>query len=277
MRRALAPLLLAVAGVLVGAGCGYLGADPEPYRPPVYYDPAEAAAGPAAADLGRNLYMRDCAFCHDSNGRGTARGPDLTAETGGAALTDFVLRTGRMPIEGPVDQMKADEPVYNKEQREAIVAFVTSEFRPPGPPVPNVDARRGDLGEGQQVYQEHCVACHATTGIGGAMLSQAGEGVPGPTKGIVIPDFQGTDAIETAESVRTGPGSMPVFGPRAISDQQLDSLVRYMLYLKDPADTGGAPIGRVGPVVEGAVGWLLGLGTLMIVARWIGTKAGEQE
>jgi ubiquinol-cytochrome c reductase cytochrome c subunit len=70
---------------------------------------------------------------------------------------------------------------------------------------------------------------------------------------------------------------MPVFGTRAISDHELDSLLVYMGYLKDPADAGGAPIGRVGPVVEGAVGWLVGLGLLLLVIRWIGTKAGEVE
>ena len=35
--------------------------------------------------------------------------------------------------------------------------------------------------------------------------------------------------------------------------------------------------GVIGPVVEGAVGWLVGLGLLLLVIRWIGTKAGEVE
>ena len=130
---------------------------------------------------------------------------------------------------------------------------------------------------GQQVYQEHCAACHSTTGIGGAMLIHPDEDEPRKTRGIVIPDFGRSDAQAVAEAVRTGPGSMPVFGTRAISDHELDSLLRYMRYLKDPADEGGAPIGRVGPVVEGAVGWLVGLGLLVLVIRWIGTKAGEVE
>ena len=81
---------------------------------------------------------------------------------------------------------------------------------------------------------------------------------------------------EIAEATRTGPGTMPVFPPTLISDEELNSLVRYTLYLQDPRDEGGAAIGHVGPVVEGAVGWALGLGTLVIVARWMGTKAGER-
>ena len=274
MKRGLAGIVLVIVGLSV-AGCGYLQDEPDPYRTPAYYGPPDTAAATGPVDPGRLLYMRDCSYCHGDDGKGTGRGPDITGGTNGAALTDFVLRTGRMPVEAPVDQMRPGESVYDEGQMAAIVSYVTREFRPPGPDIPQFDARRGDLAEGQQVYQEHCAACHATTGIGGAMLIHPNEDEPRKTRGIVVPDFKHSDARAIAEAVRTGPGSMPVFGPRAISDHQLDSLVAYMEYLKDPADEGGAPIGRVGPVVEGAVGWLLGLGSLMLFIRWIGTKAGE--
>ena len=274
MRRAVPPLLLLMATV---AGCSYFGDEAKPYRPPVYYGPSEAAAGGDPVDLGRHLYLRDCSYCHGNEGEGTTQGPDLTDETNGGALTDFVLRTGRMPVEAPVDQMEPGEPVYNESEIDAIVEYVTTQFRAPGPPVLHVDLAKGEIAEGQQVYQEHCAACHSTTGIGGAMLIHPDEDEPRKTRGIVIPDFGSSGAQAVAEAVRTGPGSMPVFGTRAISDHELESLLRYMHYLKDPADEGGAPIGRVGPVVEGAVGWLVGLGLLVLVIRWIGTKAGEVE
>jgi ubiquinol-cytochrome c reductase cytochrome c subunit len=274
MKRALVLSVAVVAGLGVTA-CGYLGDDPDPYRPPVYYGPPEAAAGAIPGEPGQHLYLRDCSHCHGNDGRGTERGPDLTVGTNGPALTDFVLRTGRMPVEARVQQMRAGEPVYDEGQIAAIVAYMTREFRPPGPDIPDADPARGDLGEGQQVYQEHCASCHATTGIGGAMLIHPRDDEPKRTRGIVIPGLEDSDPREVAASVRSGPGSMPVFGTRAINDHQLDSLLRYMEYLRDPADPGGAPIGRVGPVVEGAIGWALGLGLLMVIARWIGTKAGE--
>jgi ubiquinol-cytochrome c reductase cytochrome c subunit len=255
------------------AACGYLGGGVDAYRPPVYYGSPDLAPGTDALELGRHLYLRDCAFCHGSTGGGTDRAGDLVGGTNGPALTDFVLRTGRMPVPAPVDQTKPGPPRYTEEQMAAIVAYVTREFRPRGPDIPRVDAGRGDLAVGQQLYQEHCASCHATTGIGGAMLIQAGEEVPGRMRGITIPDFGYSDALAVAEAVRTGPGAMPVFGTRAISEHDLDSLVRYTLYLKNPRDPGGAPIGRVGPVVEGAVGWLLGLGALLAFTRWIGTTA----
>lgn len=271
MRRTRAAgLLVLLAGVAV-AGCGYIGGGVKPYRPPVNYPPPPTAGGGGAADPGRYLFMRDCAYCHGDDGKGTSRGVDLTAGAGGPALVDFVLRTGRMPVEDVVEQMQARKPVYDKAEIDAIVAFVRTQIRAPGPEVPHLDIGQGNLAAGQQVYQEHCASCHATTGIGGAMLRH----VEGKAKGVVIPNFGHSDARAIADAVRTGPGSMPVFGERAISDEELNSLVRYVVYLQDPADPGGAPIGRVGPVVEGAVGWLVGLGTLVIVIRWIGTKAGE--
>jgi ubiquinol-cytochrome c reductase cytochrome c subunit len=69
---------------------------------------------------------------------------------------------------------------------------------------------------------------------------------------------------------------MPVFGSELVSDDDINSLVRYVLYLQEPRDAGGLPIGRVGPVAEGAVGWLFGLGALILFIRWVGTKVGEE-
>ena len=276
MRRWLAPLLLVVATVVV-TGCGYLKREAEPYRPPVYYGPAEqAAAGGGPVAHGEHLYLRDCAFCHGGDGKGTSQGPDITVDTNGGALTDFVLRTGRMPVSAPPEQMQPRKPVYTEEEIDAIVAYVTTQFRAPGPPVPEIDLSKGELAEGQEVYQENCAACHAPTAVGGAMLIHP-EDEPNKLRGITIPDFERSDERAVAEAVRTGPGAMPVFGERAISDHELESLLRYMRYLKAPKDEGGAPIGRIGPVVEGAVGWLLGLGLLVVVIRWIGTKAGAVE
>jgi ubiquinol-cytochrome c reductase cytochrome c subunit len=62
---------------------------------------------------------------------------------------------------------------------------------------------------------------------------------------------------------------MPVFGPDTLSDHDVDSIVRYVVYLQDPEHPGGLMIGRVGPVPEGFVAWLVGLGVLIFVIRWI--------
>ncbi len=127
MRRALAPVLLLLAAA-TAASCTYFRNDVEPYRPPVYYEPPEGAQSAALVEPGRQLYQRDCAYCHGDDGKGTARGVDLTVGTNGGALTDFVLRTGRMPVDAPPEQMKPAEPVYDERQIAAIVAYVTSQL-----------------------------------------------------------------------------------------------------------------------------------------------------
>jgi len=77
-------------------------------------------------------------------------------------------------------------------------------------------------------------------------------------------------AEQIAQAVRVGPYVMPRFSKHDISDRELNSLVRYVLYAKDPRDRGGWAIGRLGPVPEGIVAWVVaGLG-LVAVARVIG-------
>ncbi|HET7481998.1 MAG TPA: cytochrome c, partial [Actinomycetota bacterium] len=84
-----------------------------------------------------------------------------------------------------------------------------------------------------------------------------------------------SSTTEIAEAIRVGPGTMPRFGSDSLDDSQMNDVVAYVDYLQDSADPGGFSLGRVGPVTEGLVGWVLGLGLLIVVIRWIGTKADE--
>jgi ubiquinol-cytochrome c reductase cytochrome c subunit len=69
---------------------------------------------------------------------------------------------------------------------------------------------------------------------------------------------------------------MPVFGPKTLTDDDVDAIAAYDKYLGRTADPGGLALGHIGPVTEGAVGWLIGLGLLIAVTRWIGTRTGEE-
>jgi ubiquinol-cytochrome c reductase cytochrome c subunit len=265
-------LVLAALVPALGVGaCSYFD-HAEPYRPSPYYPPADAEA----VALGQQLYQRDCSFCHGREARGTPRGPDLTAGANGPALTDFVLRTGRMPTDDPDEQMRPGPPTYDEAEVAALVAYLDETFDQPGPRIPTVDPADADLTAGQRLYQEHCAACHATTGIGGAMLAREDEAEDSATVGVVIPGLHDSSSVEVAEAVRTGPGAMPRFGEGVVDDEDIDAVVAYVQYLRDPDDNGGVPIGRIGPVAEGAVGWLFGLGALLLFIRWVGTKRGDQ-
>jgi ubiquinol-cytochrome c reductase cytochrome c subunit len=65
---------------------------------------------------------------------------------------------------------------------------------------------------------------------------------------------------------------MPVFGPDAIDEHALASIVRYVGYLRAPEDRGGLGLGHLGPIPEGFVAWVVGLGLLVVALRWIGTR-----
>jgi quinol---cytochrome-c reductase cytochrome c subunit len=262
-----AVLVTLVPTVAVGA-CTYF-ENPEPYRPSATY----AKPDKDALALGRQLYQRDCAFCHGDEAGGTSRGPDLVSGTNGPALTDFMLRTGRMPIDDPDETPRPRSSPYDEDEIAALVGFIDQEFEQPGPDIPRVDPADGDLVLGQSLYEQNCAACHASTGIGGVMLTEREEG---GVSGVIIPELADSSPVDVAEAARTGPGPMPRFGPGVLDDQQLDALVRYTEYLRDPDDRGGAAIGHIGPVAEGAAGWVLGLGILVVFIRWVGTKRGER-
>jgi ubiquinol-cytochrome c reductase cytochrome c subunit len=70
---------------------------------------------------------------------------------------------------------------------------------------------------------------------------------------------------------------MPVFGPGTFTRQQVNSIVRYVEYLKSPEDPGGLSLGLVGPITEGLVAILVGLGALMLITRWIEPPAMREE
>ena len=69
---------------------------------------------------------------------------------------------------------------------------------------------------------------------------------------------------------------MPVFGPGTFT-QQVNSIVRYVEYLKQPQDPGGLSLSLVGPITEGLVAILVGLGALMLITRWIEPPAMRQD
>lgn len=257
---------LAAAGTLlvVLGSCSYFDRDLDPYRPP--------RLDAAAAD-GKTLYARDCAWCHAADGSGTERGPSLLSGTNGPALTDFVLRTGRMPLDDPQERTKRQPAVYDAEQIEELVDYVAG-LGSEGPDIPVVDAGIGATPAGLELYQEHCAACHAPTGVGAAITSGVSD-EDFPTS-IVAPSLFDATRLEVAEAIRTGPGTMPVFGERIFDNQEVDEIVGYVDYMQDPEDRGGAPVGRIGPVAEGAIGWLVGMVALILLIRWMGTKAGEE-
>jgi ubiquinol-cytochrome c reductase cytochrome c subunit len=224
--------------------------------------PASAAdqpVGQVAGGQGVSLYLQSCAACHGPGGSGSAVGPPLIGV--GAASADFMLRTGRMPLAAPDAPMVARDPVFTDEQIRDLVSYVAS--LGDGPPIPDVQVAGADLAQGRDLFIGSCAACHGP-GAGG-------DAVGG---GFVAPPLLGVDPVTVGEAIRTGPGVMPVFGPGQISDEELDDIAAYLVYLEEEAAPGGLTIGGSGPVVEGYVAWLVGMGLLLLAARRIERKGG---
>jgi len=146
----------------------------------------------------------------------------------------------------------------------AEAASHSTETGIPGPVEVGVDepiVPRNDLSNGGELYRSECAACHAATAIGGALSFRDN-----------VPSLKNFTPLQVAAAIRSGPGEMPFFGPDSISDEQLQQIVTYVLYLQTPDDLGGAPITRVGPVMEGLVAWAGAMSAIVIGLMWIGDR-----
>jgi ubiquinol-cytochrome c reductase cytochrome c subunit len=216
---------------------------------------------------GQELYLTGCSSCHGIDGRGvetpdgSERGPSL--ERAGPALTYYMVSTGRMPLANSEDISRRKEPAYGPVEIDALVAYVST--LGDGPPIPDVDISAGNLAVGGVLYRENCQACHSATGAGGAL-----------SYGRAAPSLSKATPTQIGAAIRTGPGQMPVFGPETLSERQVDSVARYVRYLEEPDDRGGLALGRLGPIPEGFLVWVLGIGLLLVICTWIGGRTGSR-
>lgn len=224
-------------------------------------DETRTAAGGRLGDpeAGRALYLEGCASCHARDGTGVdGKGPTL--ENAGAASADFYLTSGRMPAStGEGDQPLRKPPAYSPDEIADLVAYVATLGE--GPEIPELDVEGADLPLGQQLYTANCAGCHNAAGSGGAL-----------GQGSYAPAVTRADALQVAQAARIGPGGMPEFGEGVLDDEQLAAVVRYVDHLRNPPDPGGFALGRIGPVTEGMVAWLVGMVLLLVAARVIGTR-----
>jgi ubiquinol-cytochrome c reductase cytochrome c subunit len=217
--------------------------------------PAIAAAQPPAAD-GQKLYAEYCARCHGSMGGGSARGPSLVGV--GEQAADFYLRTGYMPLESPEQEPTRNAPIFDERELQALIRYVAS--LGPGPPVPAPQPERGSVAQGQRLFTANCAGCHQIVGAGGFLT------------GARVPALGSATPVQIAEAVRLGPYVMPKFDEGQLSDADLDSLIAYVLYAKDPDDRGGWSLGHIGPIPEGLVTWLVGAAALVATCLVIGRR-----
>jgi len=230
---------------------------------------ASAAGVPPGASVqeiaaGRQLFETTCAVCHGLNAQGTARGPSLIGV--GAASVDFQVSTGRMPAKEAGAQVPQKPVVLDAAQTRALASYIASLGG--GPAVPSaaeVNSAGANAGLGQQIFVAECAQCHNFAGAGGAL-----------TYGKYAPALTTATPAQIYEAMLTGPQSMPVFNDTTITPSEKRDIIRYITQTRKEPNPGGFSLGRVGPVTEGIVGWIAGLGLVILAAMWITAKRREE-
>ncbi|HEV2375157.1 MAG TPA: c-type cytochrome [Streptosporangiaceae bacterium] len=214
-----------------------------------------APGSPQALAIGRNLFITTCSSCHGNFGQGTDAGPSLIGV--GAAAVDFQVSTGRMPAKEATAEMDRKPPVFNEQQTHDIAAYVESlGGGPPIPPAADVSTNGANVALGQNLFITNCSQCHNFSGAGGAL-----------TYGKYAPALDQSTPTQIAEAMQTGPEAMPNFSMLTTAQQR--DIIAYITKVRSEPNPGGFSLGRVGPVTEGIVGFLGGVGALVFAAMWI--------
>jgi ubiquinol-cytochrome c reductase cytochrome c subunit len=236
-----------------------------------------AAATPKSplAGYGYHLYGEYCLGCHGGNAAGRVNQPPNSTGAGpgraqgqqggiapslqgvGALAADFYLRTGYMPLRRVGLQPRRKPVFLSDHQIRALVAYIAT-FG--GPPIPKPRPELGNLAQGLALFTEHCAGCHQVLAQGGFVT------------GALPPALVDATPLQVAEAVRIGPYVMPKFTRHAISDRQLDSIVRYVEFTHDPQRPGGWGLGFLGPVPEGLVTWFLAIPALLVLCLLLGRR-----
>jgi len=169
-----------------------------------------------------------------------------------------------MPLADMSQQAMRKKPIYNAQETAALAAYISS--LAPGPSSVTNESlsyeRDGNTAKGGELFRTNCAMCHNFAGQGGAL-----------SNGKYAPTLMGVDPKYIYDAMMTGPQSMPKFTNATITSQEKLSIIKWIQAANHEQNQGGASLGRVGPVTEGLLGWVLGLGLLIGVAAWLAMKA----
>jgi len=169
-----------------------------------------------ALNLGRNLFLNNCAACHGSDGAGAPGFPNLTDHDwlwGGDAET---IRT--TISEGRAGVMPAWGEVLGARGVEDVLDYV---FSLQGRVLTAGDAKAGGV-----KFAELCAACHGAEGRGNPLM-----GTPNLTDDIWLNGGALTTVRETIEKGRNG--MMPAHAAR-LGETRVKLLAAYVLSLSQP-------------------------------------------
>ncbi len=218
------------------------------------------APNPSVIKTGEALFEQNCSSCRLADAQGGPNAPSLVGV--GPATVEFWVNTGRMPATIPRSTQAPQKPPRLTRPEAAKIASFINSLSPRAPYIPQVTLNHATVARGASLFALNCAACHTITGAGDALAySTFAPGLHAATPTII------------ASAIRTGPGNMPPFAAN-LTDSQVRDIVAYVSeYIQHPSSPGGFGLGGVGPVAEGFVALLFGLGGLMLVCYWIGERA----
>jgi ubiquinol-cytochrome c reductase cytochrome c subunit len=245
----------AVAGGLVMAGVLYS----------AFSAGGASAAAPAqestAVAQGHSLFIESCSSCHGLDAQGTVDAPSLIGA--GAAAVDFQMSTGRMPAkELGAENDRKPQVEFSQPQIYEIASYIASLAG--GPAIPSqqdVSTAGANTALGSELFSTNCAQCHGFAGAGGAL-----------TYGKSAPSLNASTPTQIYEAMLTGPEAMPVFGDGTVTPAEKRDIIAYVIETRNEANPGGFSLGRTGTVTEGLLGWLGGLGFLVLIAMWLTAK-----
>ena len=216
----------------------------------------------AAVANGKALFAAGCASCHGLSGQGvTGRAPSLIGV--GSAAVDFQVSTGRMPLANIGVQSARRKAIYTQAEIDDLGAYIDSLGG--GPKAPSItpdDVAKANLQTGGELFRANCAGCHNFAGAGNSL----DDGRYAPPLGKATPK-------QIYEAMLSGPESMPVFGDRQLTPEEKLDIAKYVLAIRHGKDPGGVNLGHLGPIPEGLVIFIVGIGGLVMVTMWIGTRA----
>ncbi len=226
---------------------------------------AQASPASAQQDIaqGKALFEATCSSCHGLDAQGTTQAPSLIGA--GAAAVYFQMSTGRMPAKEVGAENERKPTTFTERQIYAIADYVASLGG--GPAIPDaqqVSTVGADTALGSQLFSANCAQCHGFAGAGGAL-----------TYGKDAPPLTQATPTQIYTAMLTGPEAMPVFSDGALSPQAKRDIIAYITDTRTEPNPGGLSLGRTGPITEGLVIFLGGMGFLVLIALWITAKRRE--
>jgi len=158
-------------------------------------------------------------------------------------------------------QAERKKPQFTDDQARDMGAYIQALGGGPALPPGNDLHSNADISLGGELFRVNCSSCHSFTAGGGALSS-----------GKYAPSLQATDR-QIYAAMLSGPQNMPVFSDSQLTPKDKEDIIAYIQTLKQDQDPGGWGLGRLGPVPEGLVIFLVGLVALIFAMLWIAGKS----